>query len=146
MQLIWILLSVYALWNRALRVMAAPAIAQPDYNIGNTRAATRRSMQGACQSVGMSKRPRMVGMHEIYTACRQTMVKALQAEFADLNLTFSIGGQISFDVFPVGWDKTYCLQFIEKDFEEIHFFGDKTYPVRIDLSEEGSLCVSWAFP
>jgi hypothetical protein len=36
MQLIWILLSVYALWNRALRVMAAPAIAQPDYNIYHT--------------------------------------------------------------------------------------------------------------
>ena len=22
--------------------------------------------------------------------------------------------QISFDVFPIGWDKTYCLRFIEK--------------------------------
>lgn len=29
-----------------------------------------------------------------------------------------------------GWDKTYCLQFVEKDFDEIHFFGDKTFPVR----------------
>jgi phosphomannomutase len=39
------------------------------------------------------------------------------------------GGQISFDVFPKGWDKTYCLQHLEKDkFEEIHFFGDKTDP------------------
>ncbi len=44
-----------------------------------------------------------------------------------LQLRFSIGGQISFDVFPVGWDKTYCLQHVEKEaFEEIHFFGDKT--------------------
>ncbi|KAG2148199.1 eukaryotic phosphomannomutase [Suillus bovinus] len=34
---------------------------------------------------------------------------------------------ISFDVFPHGWDKTYCLRHVEKDnFEEIHFFGDKT--------------------
>ena len=28
-----------------------------------------------------------------------------------------------------GWDKTYCLQFLE-EFETVHFFGDKTYPVR----------------
>ncbi|KAG2356302.1 eukaryotic phosphomannomutase [Suillus spraguei] len=34
---------------------------------------------------------------------------------------------ISFDVFPHGWDKTYCLRHVEKDnFEEIHFLGDKT--------------------
>ena len=53
---------------------------------------------------------------------------AMKKEFADLNLTFSIGGQISFDVFPTGWDKTYCLNFIKKeDFDEIHFFGDKTF-------------------
>ena len=37
---------------------------------------------------------------------RETMVAALQAEFADEDLTFSIGGQISFDLFPKGWDKT----------------------------------------
>lgn len=28
-----------------------------------------------------------------------------------------------------GWDKTYCLRFVEGDFDEIHFFGDKTFPV-----------------
>jgi hypothetical protein len=58
------------------------------------------------------------------------MVAALQQEFAQFDLTFSIGGQISFDVFPRGWDKTYCLQFVDKEFGDIHFFGDKTYPVR----------------
>lgn len=57
-------------------------------------------------------------------------------------MTFSIGGQISFDVFPTGsssrtrrasltctgWDKTYSLRHIEDEgFTEIHFFGDKTY-------------------
>jgi hydroxymethylpyrimidine pyrophosphatase-like HAD family hydrolase len=30
-------------------------------------------------------------------------------------------------VFPEGWDKTFCLQFVEQKFSEIHFFGDKTY-------------------
>jgi len=59
---------------------------------------------------------------------RKNMVEAMKKEFADLNLTYSIGGQISFDVFPEGWDKTYCLKFIDdKEFDEIHFFGDKTF-------------------
>jgi phosphomannomutase len=49
--------------------------------------------------------------------------------------SYSIGGQISFDVFPTGWNKTYCLQHIENDknlpggvdFTTVHFFGDKTF-------------------
>ncbi|KZV14586.1 phosphomannomutase family protein [Dorcoceras hygrometricum] len=57
---------------------------------------------------------------------RSKMVSVLREKFADFNLTFSIGGQISFDVFPGGWDKTYCLRYLDK-FNEIHFFGDKTY-------------------
>jgi len=59
---------------------------------------------------------------------RETMVGKLKQQFADYNLTYSIGGQISFDLFPVGWDKTYCLRYLpEGDFDEIHFFGDKTF-------------------
>lgn len=57
---------------------------------------------------------------------RETFVAALQKEFADFKLQFSIGGQISFDLFPAGWDKTYALQFVDH-IKEIHFFGDKTY-------------------
>lgn len=34
---------------------------------------------------------------------RAQLVSELQAEFADYGLTYSIGGQISFDVFPNGW-------------------------------------------
>lgn len=53
--------------------------------------------------------------------------------------SYSIGGQISFDVFPKGWDKTYCLRHVEAENPEagglpdgvhyttIHFFGDKTF-------------------
>ena len=62
---------------------------------------------------------------------RKAMVATLEAKFGagtDFGLKFSIGGQISFDVFPIGWDKTYCLRFVEdKGYDEIHFFGDKTY-------------------
>ncbi|EGN96563.1 hypothetical protein SERLA73DRAFT_184639 [Serpula lacrymans var. lacrymans S7.3] len=59
---------------------------------------------------------------------RAAFVEVLQEKFADYGLTFAIGGQISFDVFPKGWDKTYALRHVEGEgFEEIHFFGDKTY-------------------
>ncbi|CAM9939051.1 unnamed protein product [Scytosiphon promiscuus] len=61
---------------------------------------------------------------------REKMVAAMREEFAELNLTFSIGGQISFDLFPTGWDKTFCLQFLGEgttEYDEIHFFGDKTF-------------------
>eukprot|EP00525_Craspedostauros_australis_P012516 CAMPEP_0198114610 /NCGR_PEP_ID=MMETSP1442-20131203/5943_1 /TAXON_ID= /ORGANISM="Craspedostauros australis, Strain CCMP3328" /LENGTH=250 /DNA_ID=CAMNT_0043771961 /DNA_START=91 /DNA_END=843 /DNA_ORIENTATION=- len=59
---------------------------------------------------------------------RKDMVAAMKKDFSDLDLTFSIGGQISFDCFPNGWDKTYCLKYLPKeDFDEIHFFGDKTF-------------------
>lgn len=58
---------------------------------------------------------------------RKNMIEVLKKEFPDIGFTYSIGGQISFDVFPTGWDKTYCLQFLENEGYEIHFFGDKTY-------------------
>ncbi|VDM64498.1 unnamed protein product [Angiostrongylus costaricensis] len=59
---------------------------------------------------------------------REKFVSALEKNFAGYGLCFVIGGQISVDVYPVGWDKTYCLQYVEKDFSSIHFFGDKTMP------------------
>jgi len=66
---------------------------------------------------------------------REKFVDVLKEKFADLGLTYSIGGQISFDVFPTGWDKRYCLQHLENEgkkpggvkYTEIHFFGDKTF-------------------
>jgi phosphomannomutase len=59
---------------------------------------------------------------------RKNMVEAMRKEFADLEMTYSIGGQISFDCFPTGWDKTYCLKYVDPaDFDEVHFFGDKTF-------------------
>lgn len=64
---------------------------------------------------------------DIENNIRKTMIAKMKEEFADLKFTYSIGGQISFDVFPQGWDKTYCLRYLpEADFDEVHFFGDKT--------------------
>ncbi|XP_066544973.1 phosphomannomutase 2 [Amia ocellicauda] len=60
---------------------------------------------------------------------REKFVAALQKEFRGRGLVFSIGGQISIDIFPEGWDKRYCLGLLEQDgYETIHFFGDKTKP------------------
>jgi phosphomannomutase len=67
---------------------------------------------------------------------RTKFVDALREKFGHLGLTFSIGGQISFDVFPNGWDKTYCLRHLEDEakkpggieYKNIHFFGDKAFP------------------
>ncbi|ODV92136.1 hypothetical protein CANCADRAFT_82609 [Tortispora caseinolytica NRRL Y-17796] len=59
---------------------------------------------------------------------RAKLVEALKEKFPDYGLTYSIGGQISFDVFPTGWDKTYCLRHLEPEgFTQIHFFGDKCF-------------------
>lgn len=60
---------------------------------------------------------------------REKMIEDLRKEFHDVDLTYSIGGQISFDVFPRGWDKTFALRHFtkqDKNYKEIHFFGDKT--------------------
>jgi len=56
---------------------------------------------------------------------REGFVGALKSEFPGLGLRFSIGGQISFDAFPDGWDKTFCLKFLQ-NIPTIYFFGDKT--------------------
>ncbi|KAK2768960.1 phosphomannomutase [Colletotrichum kahawae] len=66
---------------------------------------------------------------------RRDFVAKLREKFGHLGLTFSIGGMISFDVFPTGWDKTYCLRHLESEakkdggitYDTIHFFGDKTH-------------------
>ncbi|XP_030375151.1 probable phosphomannomutase [Scaptodrosophila lebanonensis] len=72
----------------------------------------------------------MFAAYDIEHKVREKMIAKLKEEFANIDLQYSIGGQISFDVFPHGWDKTYSLRHIEANykFREIHFFGDKTEP------------------
>ncbi|CRL01711.1 CLUMA_CG014927, isoform A [Clunio marinus] len=58
---------------------------------------------------------------------RAKMIKVLEKEFHDVDLTYAVGGMISFDVFPKGWDKSFCLSRLPVNkFKEIHFFGDQT--------------------
>lgn len=61
---------------------------------------------------------------------REKMVEALRGAFRDHAIEFSIGGQISIDIFPTGWSKCFCLQFLS-EYKTIHFFGDKT--LKVDL-------------
>ena len=64
--------------------------------------------------------------YDIKNKVRENMIKIISETLHDLNLQYSIGGQISIDIFPKKWDKTYCLQFVEDKYEEIYFYGDKT--------------------
>lgn len=57
---------------------------------------------------------------------RETMIEDLKCNFANLQFDYSIGGQISFDVFPRGNNKTFCLDYL-KEFDQIYFFGDKVH-------------------
>jgi len=57
---------------------------------------------------------------------REKMVTVLEKEFESYGLRFAIGGEISFDVFPAGWDKTYCIRHLD-GYTDIYFFGDKTF-------------------
>lgn len=56
-----------------------------------------------------------------------SLADSIREKFSKQNIFVGVGGQISIDVFPVGWDKTYCLQFVDKEYQNIHFFGDRTY-------------------
>lgn len=60
---------------------------------------------------------------------REKLVKEFKKEFSEMGLKFVIGGQISIDVFPEGWDKRYALRLVEQGgFKTMYFFGDKTSP------------------
>ncbi|EER17772.1 phosphomannomutase, putative [Perkinsus marinus ATCC 50983] len=56
---------------------------------------------------------------------RQKFVEEMDKQFSKYGVQFAIGGQISVDCFPKGWDKTFVLRYLPED-AEIHFFGDKT--------------------
>lgn len=65
--------------------------------------------------------------HDKEFLIRESFIKALQAKFQSLGLSYSISGSISFDIFPTGWDKSYALRHLENEgFDEIYFFGDKS--------------------
>lgn len=58
---------------------------------------------------------------------RECLVASLQPMLTKHNLVAVIGGMISIDIFPEGFDKRYCLKFFP-DRSQVHFFGDRTEP------------------
>lgn len=89
----------------------------------------RKGMLNLCpvgRSCSQAERDEFYAYDKVHSI-RETMAQVLRKEFEGCGLTFSIGGQISMDVFPSGWDKRFCLQFVKDDgYDDIHFFGDKT--------------------
>lgn len=59
---------------------------------------------------------------------REQIIEEIKNNISNMDLQFSIGGQISIDIYPDGWNKTYCLPFLENKYDKIFFFGDKTDP------------------
>lgn len=46
----------------------------------------------------------------------------------NISVDIKLGGDTSFDIYPVGWDKTFCLQHVDSDLKDIYFFGDRCFP------------------
>lgn len=58
------------------------------------------------------------------TNCRKIIINELKKQFKDLPISFALGGEIGFAIHPIGWDKSYSLQFFNK-YTDITFFGDR---------------------
>lgn len=89
----------------------------------------RRSCMLNCSPCGRACTP--VQRHEFWewdkkTHCRELIRQRVLDRFPDLPLEIAIGGQISMDIYPTGLNKTRCLLHVEKDYDEIHFIGDRT--------------------
>jgi phosphomannomutase len=59
------------------------------------------------------------------SGCRERIVNEFHTTFPNLPLEVAIGGQISIDIFPKGFNKTKCLPYVEGIYDEIHFVGDR---------------------
>lgn len=55
---------------------------------------------------------------------RERIVEMIHKKY-HLWVECSIGGQISVDIYPKGWNKSYCMKLLDRDHYEIYFFGDK---------------------
>jgi phosphomannomutase len=64
--------------------------------------------------------------YDKYCIIRPKIIEKLKEHLTE-EFDFTIGGQTSFELFPFGLDKTYCLQFLS-DYDKIYFLGDRTEP------------------
>ena len=57
---------------------------------------------------------------------RKNYLLRLKRNMSFSKVTCKLGGDTSFDIYPNGWDKTYCLKYFE-DYNK-YFIGDRCYP------------------
>ena len=60
------------------------------------------------------------------TTLRHQYLTRMKLKVDPKKIKVKLGGDTSFDIYPVGWDKTYCLKFFE-DYNKF-FIGDRCYP------------------
>ncbi|XP_041981405.1 phosphomannomutase-like [Aricia agestis] len=98
----------------------------------------RSSMINICpvgRSCSQAERDEFI-KYDTENGIRKKFVEALQNEFSDTKLCFTLGGQISIDIYPATWDKTICRQlYIGYEFREIHYYGGMTMQGSDDYSE-----------
>jgi len=56
---------------------------------------------------------------------REQYLRRLKAKIRNNNIVCKLGGDTSFDIYPKGWDKTYCLKFFQN--YNVYFVGDRCY-------------------
>tara|TARA_Y100000034_G_C6854201_1_gene387895 strand:- start:9 stop:785 length:777 start_codon:yes stop_codon:yes gene_type:complete len=62
---------------------------------------------------------------------RDKFLEFFSRHFHANNIVIKFGGETSFDIYPVGWDKTYAFKNF-KDYNEIYFVGDRCTPTGND--------------
>ena len=90
----------------------------------------RRSMVNWC----MIGRDADHSMREAFKSMDDNLRLRLKSQLDDQlsvakinNISTALGGSTSIDIYPEGWDKTYCLQHLDND-ARIYFIGDKCKP------------------
>ena len=63
---------------------------------------------------------------------RLNMIKDFEDNFANsgYDLEFSLGGEIGISIYPKGWDKSYCLDYLQNKISpdvKVYYFGDKIF-------------------
>ncbi len=71
-------------------------------------------------------RKQFVALDKLY-GIRTKYMTALKQALSEQNIdaTVKLGGNTSFDIYPVGWDKTYALNHFDKSKWEFWFVGDR---------------------
>lgn len=76
--------------------------------------------------------------HKWDTKNQERKKMAVSLMVSNPEVTVSVGGEISIDIYPIGLDKSQAISYIKDEHEQncpkIHFFGDKTEPHGNDYS------------